>query len=587
MLCDPTAPSPRIYTYDVTSMMGLPTKWRYTRVLANWMAASRYHEPNGDCVDYFFVPSHPPGGDDGDVAVARLFNFVRSRWPYWNQTVERGVARHFWIIPGDHAVADSAYSRPAVPNKYAEDPAAGWHPRRSHGRGLGPLTNGADLARQEFLRATWGQAWEGLNPASPARLLFFLTYSGWADGLRHPRGACLNCFQPGLDIRLPQPDVHLCGPFCGLRPPEGGGHPPRPVARLLLARNAVRGNGQRQLASGDARNCTFFFGGADRFGRNAARRAVVTSLRNASGACVFNTLADPAPPLPRMLASSRFCFSPRGWDNGDSDRYLPLLLYGCVPVLSDRLEALPLSEHPQMEWNETALFIENGDIPRLMELLGALPDGAHARMAKRARGMWQRLLHTSAAYASSHQLCAPCTRGGGGAGPAPSLAEREERCRRALPRATARVLEQELDSWGLAERAHEACARDTSYLGESGQDDAYHTLMQVLQARLAAPPTPPEPWQPRQLSGPRCSAERERHRAARSVASVNALNRCHKLEQSTHTGEEAAVGPAATMFFHRCAVWYNTQLERGRPLTSVDVAPPAQLHRDALRRTMQ
>ena len=37
-----------------------------------------------------------------------------------------------------------------------------------------------------------------------------------------------------------------------------------------------------------------------------------------------------APSLPVAMASARFCFSPRGWNGGDSDRYLAALLYGCT-----------------------------------------------------------------------------------------------------------------------------------------------------------------------------------------------------------------------------------------------------------------
>ena len=80
--------------------------------------------------------------------------------------------------------------------------------------------------------------------------------------------------------------------------------------------------------------------------------------------------------LGAAMSAARFCFSPRGWDMGDvrpaptavprtaapqaphgrirrptaaagavlaqSDRYLPAVLHGCVPVMSDRMEAMPL-----------------------------------------------------------------------------------------------------------------------------------------------------------------------------------------------------------------------------------------------------
>eukprot|EP00966_Prymnesium_polylepis_P248179 5738413-Prymnesium_polylepis.1 len=34
----------------------------------------------------------------------------------------------------------------------------------------------------------------------------------------------------------------------------------------------------------------------------------------------------------RAMSRADYCYSPLGWDNGDSDRYLPAVLHGCVPV---------------------------------------------------------------------------------------------------------------------------------------------------------------------------------------------------------------------------------------------------------------
>jgi hypothetical protein len=68
---------------------------------------------------------------------------------------------------------------------------------------------------------------------------------------------------------------------------------------------------------------------------------------------VRNTLATAGLALVPSMLSSRFCLSPLGQFGGDSDRYLPAILYGCVPVMTHRLEAMPLSEHPEMRWNET------------------------------------------------------------------------------------------------------------------------------------------------------------------------------------------------------------------------------------------
>ena len=93
-----------------------------------------------------------------------------------------------------------------------------------------------------------------------------------------------------------------------------------------------------------------------RGGNNPDRRALMRHMHQ-HGVCVRNTAcAEQArncaegpgtmPPgnwsLGEAMAAAHFCFSPRGWDNGDSDRYLPAVLHGCVPLMSDRLEGMPL-----------------------------------------------------------------------------------------------------------------------------------------------------------------------------------------------------------------------------------------------------
>ena len=52
--------------------------------------------------------------------------------------------------------------------------------------------------------------------------------------------------------------------------------------------------------------------------------------------------------LAAAMAAARFCFSPRGWDMGDSDRYLPAVLRGCVPLMSDRVEGMPLQASSEL-----------------------------------------------------------------------------------------------------------------------------------------------------------------------------------------------------------------------------------------------
>ena len=537
--CDPSAPSPRVFIYDLDyELVQQPVTWRNVRRFARWLAGSPYHEKDGNCADYFLLPSAPPGGEPqgGDAAVARLFDDIRRRWPYWNRTVERGIARHFWILPGDHGPADSGYSRPMYPLKYSK--------QRPHllSRQGPAFLNGEAVG--QYVSRTWGLAWEALNPASPSRLVFFLSYHGLADGVRNTHGSCLTCFQPGLDIRLPQPEEHECGPLCGLRWSQSSQHVPTAVQRALLAARSVRGTGggrennvdvganvvggrrpnklfaqkpqKRRLSSKPApvgdearsgesfttyttrctrsldnprvnaewiveldcsphglvgfgcpaivengtqlmvqghddqsrrmqetraassamrmarsalerlhrthstvytrkagqnfslqqkptpreiladddvtRNCTLYWAGSVRGRSNGERFDAVAKLGNSpgkyphnnvsdaagaqhagarwcagsshpapplspwvllAGACIWNTLTTTGRALAPSMRASRYCLSPLGQFNGDSDRYLPAVLYGCVPIMTNRLEIMPLSEHPDMRWNET------------------------------------------------------------------------------------------------------------------------------------------------------------------------------------------------------------------------------------------
>ena len=234
-----SASSPRIYVYSLPKSVVRPCNdWRNTCSLAQWIRKSKHFEPNGECADYFLVPHHPTGGNPtgseaaGDYAVGRMFDYIRQTWPFWNRSVADATARHFWLLPCDHGPGDCAFSRPIVPNKYSSGKLTPRRPVR-----FGPVQAPAN---DRWLRDAWGEGWEALNPASPARLLFNLQYNGWTDGLRSPSGSCLNCFQPWLDVRLPTPEEHECGPLCGLHRSQSGQRVPTLLQRELLRVSSPR-----------------------------------------------------------------------------------------------------------------------------------------------------------------------------------------------------------------------------------------------------------------------------------------------------------------------------------------------------------
>jgi len=192
--------SPRIFIYDVPrSLLPRPTGWRLVHDVGVWIRSSRYWEPDGDCADYLFVPMHPDGMVNGrlvgDASFARLYSYIRQTWPYWNRSVDDGVARHFHLLPCDHGPGDCGYDRPLIPSKWSPGPSVAEQNRRNNVRSF------KDPSDADFIRRTWGSGWEFLNPASPSRLVFYLMYNGWADQLRTNTGHCRNCFQHGLDVR--------------------------------------------------------------------------------------------------------------------------------------------------------------------------------------------------------------------------------------------------------------------------------------------------------------------------------------------------------------------------------------------------
>ena len=512
-------PRPRVYVYELPpQLLPPPQPWRQVRALKVWVEASRFYEPNPFCADYFLVPSHPqnrelsPDGtkqlEVGDLRVAEAFGYIRDRYPFWNKTVRAGTPRHLMLLPCDHGPGDCAFSRPNVPYKHAgwtmdgRHPGSRWWQRSSHAHGA------ADIER------TWGESWEYLNPASPARLVIFLMFNGWTDQLRARDGACLNCFAPGLDIRLPSPEGHECGVSCGLHmvfnaSSRTSWFVPIELQRELLRRAARRSPSiypQRSLTRPKSDGCLFSWAGAVR-GRNSPARWEVLKLIGTPGACVTNTIANqkkpgdtPVPSIPTAMLRSRFCFSPRGWDQGDSDRYLPAIMYGCVPVMSDRLEGMPLDELPEMKWGEAALAIEREAITSAIDFVKSIPPAHEAHMRNVTSPMLARLLYTTFEFSQLPSRAMGCV----------GCAKDRSDCRNMRFPFTGNLqkrlppLAHELKIDVSAGVAKKLCGK-TSYFdddsAEDGSRDAFHGVMEVLRLRMERPHDPLEPWAREESAG--------------------------------------------------------------------------------------
>ena len=92
-------------------------------------------------------PSHSNCRSLGDVRIARIFHYLRSRWPWWNRTADAGQARHVLLLPGDHGPGDTGYDRPIYPHKWSPTDSDAAQDRRNH------VWNGSHAAE---IRRLWG-----------------------------------------------------------------------------------------------------------------------------------------------------------------------------------------------------------------------------------------------------------------------------------------------------------------------------------------------------------------------------------------------------------------------------------------------
>ena len=147
------------------------------------------------------------------------------------------------------------------------------------------------------------------------------------------------------------------------------------------------------------------------------------------------------------MARSDFCYSPPGQYHGDSDRYLPAVLYGCIPIFPKDGEALPYDE--VLPWANASLRVGLGDVASLHTIIAAVSPARLLQMRRKLGTIWRRLLWTSIFTGAS------CASGAGGS--CVLAWERPGQPQRSLP---------------------------PRYLGEDPSQDAFATFVEVLRARL-------------------------------------------------------------------------------------------------------
>lgn len=102
------------------------------------------------------------------------------------------------------------------------------------------------------------------------------------------------------------------------------------------------------------------------------------------------------------MSNSTFCYCPLGHDAGDTDRYIPAILFGCIPVmLTTSVKhgrpvpmAMPFEEHPDIDWSSFSVQVPLEELATLHETLAALTHSDLRRMRHAMSRVWRRFLWT-------------------------------------------------------------------------------------------------------------------------------------------------------------------------------------------------
>lgn len=304
-----------------------------------------------------------------------------------------------------------------------------WYPLKS------PLEPGETEDFFRYIRATpeWREQAAGRStgnnatPPAPPRLLVPLTcdYGPGDCGYTPPAEAAADSptrpvshvvvngmtggpmyYQPGRDVAISIFE-NACGPLCGFSRAELREHSvwrSREAALSFLAEPP------------DSRPVVLFWGGTarnDTWPVDISGRTQVLQHAGVPGYRLVNTY-DPlttqeehvkrrVPFLKEMLGAT-FCYSPLGFDGGQTDRYIAAMLLGCVPVVLRSAPAinsergveypvsrvvLPLEEHPAIDWQSFAVVISFEEISQLSEILGKADV---ARLRRGIGSVWRRFL---------------------------------------------------------------------------------------------------------------------------------------------------------------------------------------------------
>ncbi|KAG1680014.1 hypothetical protein FOA52_007078 [Chlamydomonas sp. UWO 241] len=397
-------------------------------LLYQQLLRSTYYEPDPSKADFYWIPG---GGKYASRdKLLEVFHWMRAEWPWWNQSVAAGQARHVFLSTYDSGPGETL----------------GWKNADESGRGMLP---------------------DDMNPFSPTRNVVFLSFNSLRDVRAGQAGGCTVCMQAGKDIMIPTAE-NVCGPLCGYD------------VRTLREKSLWSLHGEALQASLSAkRKHTLFFGGSvgdlsenDYTGRGGLVAAhadrpgfnIVVGANDhghtAAGAGAAISFAE-------AMRDAEFCYSPMGSHGGDSDRYVAASLFGCVPVLINsshnrmRLpHSLPLEE--VLPWHTFSSVVDTADVATLHEKLECLlPSVPRMRAALAAE--WPRLLYSSLYRSYLGEPAGENTTVGGGQGDAfdaimQVLTSRIPHGYRASPEAMARMHHADAHEWPCRARGSAAAA---------------------------------------------------------------------------------------------------------------------------------
>ena len=268
--------------------------------------------------------------------------------------------------------------------------------------------NFCDLLRDcQHLHAPLDTLPDEFNPASHKRRYILVQWNGLADGADSGQGFCNNCMQSGRDIQMPTAEM-TCGIKCNSYSVDFKKTklmyvwPKKGVQSMLTSMQYVgsweprryvvtyTGRVPPDRAIDDDISGRFWFASlylnrSDWFVRSTYNY-------------VTNTHSPVDTPIIELMRNSTFCYSPLGGQGGDTDRYIPALFAGCIPIMLKNVRAYGLLHRmiqpyeDLIQWDKIAVLIDYDDIPRLPELLSRVNV-----KSKRAHFVffWHRLLYTT------------------------------------------------------------------------------------------------------------------------------------------------------------------------------------------------